>query len=89
MGALEEQLETEEVVKGSREEYERGLGDNGEQGEVIERRATEDDDENPDDDTKTRGLLPVEGLGDDKPGTKTGPDGRKEKATVPTLSNRP
>ncbi len=49
---LEEQLETEEVVKGSREEYERGLGDNGEQGEVIERRATEDDDENPDDDTK-------------------------------------
>ncbi|XP_026136039.1 secretogranin-2-like [Carassius auratus] len=51
---LEEQLETEEVVKGSREEYERGLGDNREQGEVIERRAipTEDDDENPDDDTK-------------------------------------
>ncbi len=51
---VEEQLETEEVVKGSREEYERGLGDNGEQGEVIERQAspTEDDDENPDDDTK-------------------------------------
>ncbi|KAL0201605.1 hypothetical protein M9458_004792, partial [Cirrhinus mrigala] len=49
---LEEQLETEEVVKGSREEYERGLGDNGEQGEAIERRATEEDDENPDDDTK-------------------------------------
>ncbi|XP_052388877.1 secretogranin-2-like [Carassius gibelio] len=51
---LEEQLETEEVVKGSREEYERGLGDNREQGEVIERRAipTEDDDENSDDDTK-------------------------------------
>ncbi|KAF4117718.1 hypothetical protein G5714_002271 [Onychostoma macrolepis] len=51
---LEEQLETEEVVKGSREEYERGLGDNGEQGEAIERRASpaEGDDENPDDDTK-------------------------------------
>uniref|UniRef100_A0A672QN72 Secretogranin-2-like n=3 Tax=Sinocyclocheilus grahami TaxID=75366 RepID=A0A672QN72_SINGR len=51
---LEEQLETEEVVKGSREEYKRGLGDNREQGEVIERRAipTEDDDENADDDTK-------------------------------------
>ncbi|XP_016406133.1 secretogranin-2-like isoform X1 [Sinocyclocheilus rhinocerous] len=51
---LEEQLEMEEVVKGSREEYERGLGDNGEQDEAIERRAspTEDDDENPDDDTK-------------------------------------
>ncbi|XP_043109647.1 LOW QUALITY PROTEIN: secretogranin-2b [Puntigrus tetrazona] len=49
---LEEQLETEEVVKGSREEYERGLGDNGELAEAIERRAAEDDDENPDDDTK-------------------------------------
>ncbi|XP_016415003.1 secretogranin-2-like [Sinocyclocheilus rhinocerous] len=51
---LEEQLEMEEVVKGNREEYERGLGDNREQGEVIERRAipTEDNDENPDDDTK-------------------------------------
>ncbi|XP_056109491.1 secretogranin-2b [Rhinichthys klamathensis goyatoka] len=51
---LEEQLETEEVVKGSHEEYERGLGDNGEQGEVTERRAspTEEDDENPEDDTK-------------------------------------
>lgn len=48
---LEEQMETEEMVKGSREEYERGLADNGEQSEAIERRAAEDE-ENPEDDTK-------------------------------------
>ncbi|XP_051989287.1 secretogranin-2-like [Xyrauchen texanus] len=51
---LEEQMDTEEVVKGSHEEYERGLADNGEPGEVIERRAgqADEDQENPDDDTK-------------------------------------
>ncbi|XP_051985017.1 secretogranin-2-like [Xyrauchen texanus] len=49
---LEEQMETEEVVKGSHEEYERGLADNGEQGEAMERRAGQADDENPEDDTK-------------------------------------
>lgn len=48
---LEEQMETEEMVKGSREEYERALADNGEQSEAIERRAGEDEG-NPDDDTK-------------------------------------
>ncbi|XP_051554252.1 secretogranin-2-like [Myxocyprinus asiaticus] len=51
---LEEQMETEEVVKGSHDEYERGLADNGEQGEAMERRAgqADEDEENPDDDTK-------------------------------------
>ncbi|XP_065118346.1 secretogranin-2b [Paramisgurnus dabryanus] len=51
---LEEQMETEEMVKGSREEYERGLADNGEQSEIIERRASpvDEDEENPDNDTK-------------------------------------
>ncbi|TRY93828.1 hypothetical protein DNTS_027010 [Danionella cerebrum] len=51
---MEEQLETEEVVRGSHEEYKRGLGDNGEQDEPIERRGsqTEEDEENQDDDTK-------------------------------------
>ncbi|KAA0718668.1 Secretogranin-2 Chromogranin-C [Triplophysa tibetana] len=48
---LEEQMETEEMVKGSHEEYERALADNGEQSNAIERRAGEDK-ENPDDDTK-------------------------------------
>ncbi|XP_056337019.1 secretogranin-2b [Danio aesculapii] len=49
---LEEQLETEELVKGSHEEYKRALGDISEQGmENIERRG-EEDDENPGDDTK-------------------------------------
>ncbi|XP_051555745.1 secretogranin-2-like [Myxocyprinus asiaticus] len=51
---LEEQMETEEVVKGSHEEYERGLADNSEPGEIIERRAgqADEDEENPEDDTK-------------------------------------
>lgn len=49
---LEEQLETEELVKGSHEEYKRALGDISEQGmENMERRG-EEEDENPDDDTK-------------------------------------
>lgn len=44
----EEQVETEEMVKGSHEEFERGLGDSEEDVETIERRASQD----PDDDTK-------------------------------------
>lgn len=46
---LEEQVETEELVRGSHEEYERGLGDSAEDVETIERRAAAQD---ADDDTK-------------------------------------
>ncbi|XP_062374811.1 secretogranin-2b [Sardina pilchardus] len=45
---LEEQVETEEMVKGSHEEFDRGLGDSAEDVETLERRASQD----PDDDTK-------------------------------------
>ncbi|KAG5286040.1 hypothetical protein AALO_G00010310 [Alosa alosa] len=45
---MEEQVETEEVVKGSHEEFDRGLGDSAEDVETLERRASQD----PDDDTK-------------------------------------
>ncbi|XP_028831037.1 secretogranin-2b [Denticeps clupeoides] len=46
---LEEQMETEEVVKGSHEEFDRGLGNSEEEEEeMLERRSTQD----PDDDTK-------------------------------------
>lgn len=48
---LEEQMETEEMVKGSRDEYERGLADNEELSEAVERRADQDEG-NPEDDTK-------------------------------------
>ncbi|XP_030629002.1 secretogranin-2b [Chanos chanos] len=51
---LEEQVETEEVVKGSHEEFDRGLGDNDQDGPIIERRASPmfEDKEEPEDDTK-------------------------------------
>ncbi|XP_026851750.2 secretogranin-2b [Electrophorus electricus] len=50
---LEEQVETEEVVKGSHEEFDRGLGDSAEETETIERRASPfEAKEDPDDDTK-------------------------------------
>ncbi|TSY27755.1 Secretogranin-2 [Bagarius yarrelli] len=49
---LEEQVETEEMVKGSHEEFDRGLEDSEEAREVFERRATPEAAENTDDDTK-------------------------------------
>ncbi|XP_046883783.1 secretogranin-2b [Hypomesus transpacificus] len=52
---MEEKVETEEVVNGSHEEFDRGLGETSDEqeeieGEGIQRRATQDD--HPDDDTK-------------------------------------
>lgn len=51
---LEEQVETEEMVKGSHEEFDRGLEDSEEAREVIERRAAPalEATDNADDDTK-------------------------------------
>ncbi|XP_076838158.1 secretogranin-2b isoform X2 [Brachyhypopomus gauderio] len=51
---LEEQVETEEVVRGSHEEFERGLGDSAEERETMERRdsTTYEDKGDLDDDTK-------------------------------------
>lgn len=51
---LEEQVETEEMVKGSHEEFDRGLEDSEEARDVIERRAAPalDSADNADDDTK-------------------------------------
>ncbi|KAI5615322.1 secretogranin-2 precursor [Silurus asotus] len=51
---LEEQVETEEMVKGSHEEFDRGLEDSEEAREAIERRAAPklESSDNADDDTK-------------------------------------
>ncbi|MCI4390775.1 hypothetical protein PGIGA_G00126700 [Pangasianodon gigas] len=49
---LEEQVETEEMVKGSHEEFDRGVEDSDEAREVMERRSALDATDRADDDTK-------------------------------------